>query len=99
VVPDFFETISFTLDRCHSILNGRRFFPFASDLYTLFFERAHATQPGVPLFLARPMFDVCMCMWGKLLPKKGSLEFLYAPVGGHVCDVLAREENHVLDIV
>jgi hypothetical protein len=96
----FFET-SFcrALDHCHIVLSGTRFFPFMSELYTLFFERVHATQPVVPHFPTRPMFDVCMHMWGKLMPKRGQYEFPISLVGREVCDLLASEDNHVLDIV
>jgi hypothetical protein len=34
-----------------------------------------------------------------LFPKKGQLEFPITPVGRDVCDLLAREDNPVLDIV
>jgi hypothetical protein len=95
----FLRQFCFALDHCHVILHGMRFFPFVSELFTLFFERVHATRPVVPHFPARPMLDVCMCMWGKLIPKKGQLEFPISLVGRDVCDLLASEDNHVLDIV
>jgi hypothetical protein len=43
---------------------------FASNLFTLFFERVHATRPVVPCFPVRPMLDARMHMWGYLMPKK-----------------------------
>jgi hypothetical protein len=60
----FFETILSCIRSFSCFFSGMRFFPFASELYTLFFERVHATQLVVPRFLARPMFDACMHMWG-----------------------------------
>jgi hypothetical protein len=80
----FFETVLSCIRSCRSVFSGTRFFPFTSELYTLFFERVHATQPMVPHFPARPMFDVCMCMWGKLMPKRGQSEFLITLVGREV---------------
>jgi hypothetical protein len=75
------------------------FFQFASKLFTLFFERVHATRPVVPFFPARSMLDVCMCMWGNLMPNKGQFKFPIFAVGKDVCDLLASEDNHVLNIV
>jgi hypothetical protein len=66
----FFETIFHALDHCLFIFSGTRFFPFAFELYTLFFERVHATRLAVPHFPSGPMFDACMHMWGKLIPKR-----------------------------
>jgi hypothetical protein len=95
----FLRQFCHALDHCHSVLSGTRFFPFTSELYTLFFERVHATQPVVPHFPARPMFDVCMHMWGKLIPKRGQSEFLITLVGREVFDLLSSEDDNVLDIV
>jgi hypothetical protein len=67
----FLRQFCHALDHCRSVLSGMRFFPFTSELYTLFFERVHATRPVVPRFPSRPMFDACMCMWGQLIPKRG----------------------------
>ena len=95
----FFRHFCRVLDHCHSILFRIRFFPFTSDLYTLFLERVHATRPKVPHFPARPMFDVCMCMWGKLMPKRGQSKFAITPIGNEVFDLLSSKENHILNIV
>jgi hypothetical protein len=89
----------FALDHFCVILNGTRFFPFTSKLFTLFFERVHATRPLVHQFPARSFFDACMHMWRQLLHKKGQIEFPCTPVSRDVCDFLAREDNHILDIV
>jgi hypothetical protein len=53
----FLRQFCHALDHCLFVLSGKRFFPFVSKLYTLFFERVHATQPTVPHFPTRPMFD------------------------------------------
>jgi len=47
----------------------------------------------------RPMFDVCMCVWADLFPKRGLLELSCTPIGRDICDFLAREDNIFLDIV
>lgn len=33
------------VDRCHGLRHGRTTFPFASDLFCLFFERFPETRP------------------------------------------------------
>jgi hypothetical protein len=59
----------------------------------------HSTQTRVPHFPPRTMFDVHMCMWGKLFPKSGPLEWPCTLVHREVCDFLARKENPILDVV
>jgi hypothetical protein len=71
---------------------------FTSKFFTLFFERVHTTWPIVPLFPARPMFDVCMCMWGYWIPKRVQYKFPICSVGREVCDLLPSEDNLVLNI-
>jgi hypothetical protein len=87
------------LDECRTVLHGMGFFPFAPELFTLFFERIHASQPVVPHFHARPILDVHMHKWGQLIPKKGQLKFPISSVSKDVCDLLASEDNLVLDTV
>ena len=41
----FLWQFCFTLDRCCVVILGRENFPFASNLFTLFFERSQATRP------------------------------------------------------
>jgi hypothetical protein len=78
---------------------NKKFFQFMSELFTLFFERVHATQPIVPCFSSRPMIDAHMHMWGKLFPRKGQLEFPITSVNRDACYLLASEDNIFLNIV
>jgi hypothetical protein len=95
----FLRQFFFALDHCHIVLYGTRFFPFASKLFTLCFDRVHATRLVVLYFPSRPMLDACMRMWGQLFPKKGQLKFPITLVGRDVFDLLASKDNHVLDII
>jgi hypothetical protein len=95
----FLRQFCFPLDHCRIVLNGTRFFPFTLELFTLLFERVHASRPIVPHFPAKPIIDARMCIWGKLFPKKGQLEFPIIPVGRDVCDLLASKDSHFLDIL
>jgi hypothetical protein len=61
-------------------------------LYTLFFERAHATQLAIPCFPNWPMFYARMRMWGKLIPKRVQSEYLITSVGRVVIDLLYRND-------
>jgi hypothetical protein len=94
----FYRQFFHALDYCHGFLHGMRFFLLKSKFLTLFFEWVHTTRPVVPCFLARPMFDVCMCMWGYLLFKRGQYKFPICSVGREVSDLLARKDNLVLNI-
>jgi hypothetical protein len=60
----FLRQFCFSLDHHRVVLNGMRFFPLLSVLFTLFFERVHATWLIVPHFSSRPMLDAHMHMWG-----------------------------------
>jgi hypothetical protein len=44
------------------------------------------------------MFDACMHMWGHMIPKRGQYEFPIYPFDREECDLLASEDNSVLDI-
>ena len=82
-------------------VNGRLHFPFASELYNLFFERFHSTRMTLIHDLPpRPREDARMHMWGQLLPKRGQSELLCGVDDKDVCDLLAEEDEHdVLDFV
>ena len=83
------------------IVRGRVTFPFASELFTLFFERFPAT---IPIFLydfpPRPRTNACMQMWGQLFPKRSHSNWSCTTVGKDVCDLLDLEDDcDVLDLV
>jgi hypothetical protein len=94
---DFFETVLFCVGSMSH--HFRRFFPFTSELFTLFFERVHDTRPRVPHFPARPMSYAHLCMWGKLLSNRGQSELSCTPVDREVCDFLDGENNLVLNLL
>jgi hypothetical protein len=45
------------------------------------------------------MFDVCMCMWGKLIPKMVQYEFPITLMSTVVFDLFSIKDNRVLDII
>jgi hypothetical protein len=63
------------LDRCRAMIHGRENFPFASELFCLFFERFPETRPTFFCHPFRSMTQVWMHMWGEMMPKRGQPEF------------------------
>ena len=45
------------------------------------------------------MFNACIFMWGKLIPKRGHYEFPITPVGKEVFYLLSNEDDLVLNII
>jgi hypothetical protein len=45
------------------------------------------------------MIDLHMHIWGGFFPKRGPPNWSCTTVSREVCDFLAREENHVLNLV
>ena len=65
------QQFCFSLDLYRSYVNGRLHFPFASELYTMFFGSFHSTRPTLVRNLPpRPMNDAHMHMRGKLVSKR-----------------------------
>ena len=91
----------FALDHYCSSSNGRLHFPFALELYTLFFKRFESTRLALILNLPlRNRTDAFMHMWGKLFPKRGQSEWLCSAFDKDVCELLTLEDDHdVLDIL
>jgi hypothetical protein len=69
----FLRRFCFALDQYHIIFYARLFFPFTSELFTLFFESFHATRLEVPLFPYRPMIDVLYAHVGATFPQERSV--------------------------
>jgi hypothetical protein len=96
---NFLRQFCHALDHCCVGLHWMRFFQFASKLFKLFFDiMVHATQPLVSYFHTRPMLDVLICMWGKLILKKFQFEYPISMVGSDVHHLLASEYNIFHDI-
>jgi hypothetical protein len=53
----------------------------------------------MPHFPTIPMFDERMCMWGKLMPKRGQTKFPITLMSRELFDVLSSMYDLVLDIV
>jgi hypothetical protein len=91
--------ICHALDHCHFVFSRTRFFPFMFELYTLFFERVHVAHPLVHYFPAQPMFDMCMCMWRQLMPKRDQSQFPITLIGNEVFDLFSSGDNLFLDTI
>jgi hypothetical protein len=57
------------------MIHGRLNFPFALELFCLFFERFPETRQTFVHHSARPRTHVRMCMWGEMMPKRAQPEF------------------------
>jgi hypothetical protein len=86
------------LDRCHVMIHGRENFPFASELFCLFFERFLETRPTFVCHPSRLMTQVWMHMWGEMMPKRGQSEFP-ARISTNALGLLASEVNHMFVMV
>ena len=75
MVCHFFAALCIALDRCHSQACGRLTFPFASELFCLFFERFPETRITFFRQPRRPMIEVQVHMWGEMIPKRGQSEY------------------------
>jgi hypothetical protein len=80
------------------MIHGRENFPFSSELFCLFFERFLETRPTFFHQPFRPMTQVWMHMWGKMIPKRGQLEFL-ARISTDALGLLASEDDHMFVMV
>ena len=80
------------LDRCRAHAQGRVNFPFASELFCLFFERFPEMRPSFVRQPCRSMFEARMHMWGKMMPKRGDTMFL-ARISHDALDLLASVDR------
>jgi hypothetical protein len=80
------------------MIDGRENFPFASELFCLFFERFPETRPSFVCRPPRPMTEVWMHMWGEMMPKRGMPDFP-ARISREALQLLASEADHVFVMV
>ena len=71
----FLRQFCIALDRCRSQARGRLTFPFALELFCLFFERFPNMKPTFFRQPRRLMLHVWMEMWGQMIPKRGESDF------------------------
>ena len=73
-------------------------FPFALELFCLFFERFPETRPTFVRQPRRSMLHVWMQMWGQMMPKKGESKF-YVRISHDAPELLASVDEHPFILV
>ena len=94
----FLQQFWYALDRCRAQFKGRANFPFALELFCLFFERSLVTRSLFDLHPPTPMTKAQMHMWGHMLPKRAKSMFPTRITSKRV-DLLASEDENNLDMV
>ena len=94
----FLRQFCTTLDRCRAQAQGRVNFPFASELFCLFFERFPEMRPTFFWQPRRPMLRVRMQMWGQMMPKRGESKFS-ARISHDALELLASVDEHPFILV
>ena len=74
MVDDIVAIICFALDLCHSFINGRLHFPFALELYTLFFKRFHSTKPTLTRNLSPRPRTYAYAHVGSIIAQEGTIK-------------------------
>ena len=89
----FLRQFCTTLDRCYARAQGRVNFPFASDIFCLFFERFPETSPSFLQQPRRPITEARMHMWGQMMPKREETLFL-ARISNDALELLASVDEN-----
>ena len=82
------------LYRCRELRHGRETFPFAFKLFCLFFQMFLEMRPTFFHHHTRPVNEVLMRVWGKMMPKMGLPKFL-AMISRKALVLLTSEDDHV----
>ena len=81
------------LDKCRALRHGRVSFPFASEIFCLFFERFPEMRPKFDHRPPRPITEVRIHMWGEMMPKRGLPEYS-TKMATEALVLLVSEDDH-----